>query len=58
MIRKIIGVITGYAIFVVSALLLFKLSGQKPHDDPSVIFMIITAAHGLLFSFIGGFVCQ
>ncbi len=52
MIRKIAGVILGYAIFVVSALALFKLSVQDPHADPTISFAILTAAYGAVFSFI------
>jgi hypothetical protein len=58
MIKKIVGVIVGYAIFVVSALALFNLSGHAPHDDPTISFAILTAVYGTLFSFIGGFVTQ
>jgi hypothetical protein len=58
MIRKIAGVILGYAIFVVSALALFKLSGQAPHADPTIIFVILTAVYGGVFSFIAGLVTQ
>ena len=58
MIRKIAGVLLGYAIFVVSALALFKLSGQAPHADPTIIFAILTAAYGAVFSFIAGLVAQ
>ena len=42
MTQKIAGVILGYAFFVVSALALFKLSGQAPHADPTIIFAILT----------------
>lgn len=42
MTRKIAGIILGYIIFVVSALVLFKLSGKGPHADPTIIFAILT----------------
>ncbi|MEO6231279.1 MAG: hypothetical protein ABJB11_20070 [Ferruginibacter sp.] len=58
MIRKILGVIAGYAIFVVSSLLLFKLSGQKPHAEATVIFQLLTVLYGAIFSFISGLVLQ
>lgn len=58
MIKKIVGVIIGYAIFVISALALFKLSKHDPHSDPSIAFAIVTAVYGIVFSFIGGLVAQ
>jgi hypothetical protein len=56
--RNILAVISGYAIFVVSALLLFKLSGVDAHADPSSGFISMTIIYGILFSFIGGFLTQ
>ena len=58
MMRKILGVITGYAFFVVTSLVFFKLSGHDPHSDSATIFIILTAAYGALFSFISGFITQ
>ena len=58
MIRKILSVVAGYAIFVVTSLLLFKLSGQKPHADPTNLFMVLTAVYGAVFSFLSGLVTQ
>lgn len=56
--RSIFAVISGYALFVISAILLFKLSGIDPHADVSVGFIIITIIYGMLFCFIGGFLTQ
>ena len=56
MIRKILGVIVGYAIFVVSSLALFQLTGQKPHAETTVTFQLITAVYGICFSLLSGFV--
>ncbi|PWS31317.1 hypothetical protein [Pedobacter paludis] len=58
MIRKILGVIIGYAIFVVSSLLLFKISGQKPHADATNLFIFFTAIYGALFSIFAGYITQ
>ncbi len=58
MIRKIISIIAGYAIFVISSLALFKLSGQTPHADPGSGFVIVTIIYGALFSFIAGLLVQ
>ncbi len=58
MIKNILGIIAGYAIFVASSLALFKASGVDPHGDSSVLFQIITAVYGGGFSFFSGFVVQ
>ncbi len=58
MIRKILGIIVGYAIFVISSLALFRVSGQAPHADAATNFMILTAVYGATFSVISGFVAQ
>ena len=52
--RKILSVIAGYAIFVITSLGLFKISGQKPHSDPTPVFVIVTAIYGIGSSFIAG----
>jgi ABC-type Fe3+-siderophore transport system permease subunit len=54
--KKIFSIIIGYAIFVITALLLFKFSGQKPHDNPPTFFVVFATAYGSVFSFIAGFV--
>ena len=58
MLRKILGVIAGYAIFVVTSLALFKISGVAPHADPTYTFIFLTAVYGIVFSFIAGLVTQ
>ena len=58
MIQKILSVIAGYAIFVITSLALFKLSGQDPHADPTFSFVAITIIYGAVFSFIAGLVTQ
>ena len=57
-VRVILGVITGYAIFVISTVLLFQLSGINPHADPTLSVMLLTVGFGLVFSFLGGFIGQ
>ena len=57
-VRNILAVIMGYATFVVSAVLLFQLSGIDPHADPSVGVLILTIIYGMVFSFIGGLLTQ
>ncbi|QKJ63746.1 hypothetical protein [Flavobacterium sp. M31R6] len=58
MMKQILGVITGYAIFVISSVLLFRLSGVKPHVEASVAFMFLTFIYGTAFSFLSGLVTQ
>lgn len=56
--KNILAVIAGYATFVISAILLFQLSGINPHAEPTTGFMILTIVYGLFFSFTGGFLTQ
>jgi len=56
--RKVLSIIVGYAIFVMTALGFFKFSGQKPHADPTTVFVIVTAIYGVVTSFIAGLVVQ
>ncbi len=56
--RNILSVVVGYATFVISAVLLFQLSGINPHADPSIVFIGFTVSYGILFSFVGGLVTQ
>ena len=58
MIRNIIAVITGYAVFAVSSVLLFQVTGQPPHQDAPLQFKIITFFYGLFFSVAAGYVVQ
>ena len=58
MARKILSIIAGYAIFVATALALFKLAGKDPHTDATTIFVILTAIYGAAFSIIAGLVAQ
>ncbi|WP_264564103.1 hypothetical protein [Flavobacterium sp. N3904] len=58
MIKNILGVITGYVIFVISSVLFFKLSGVKPHSEASAVFMFLTFVYGTVFSFLSGLVTQ
>jgi len=57
-IRKILSVIIGYSIFVVSSLMLFKVSDQRPHAEASNLFIVFTAIYGTLFSITAGYVTR
>jgi hypothetical protein len=56
--RQILGVLAGYAIFVVTSLVLFKTTGQNPHLLATAGFVILTSVYGAVFSFISGLVTQ
>ncbi|KGO96161.1 hypothetical protein [Flavobacterium enshiense] len=56
MIRKILSIIVGYAIFVVTSLALFKFSGHAPHSDATTAFIVLTTIYGAFFSFVAGLV--
>lgn len=58
MLRKNTGVVVGYAIFVISALAYFKLSGHDPHVSASGAFRMLTACYGVFFSMLSGYVLQ
>lgn len=58
MTRKILSVLVGYFIFVVTSLALFRIAGQNPHNDPSITFVILTILYGVIFSFVAGLVTQ
>lgn len=56
--RNTLAVISGYAVFAISAVLLFQLSGINPHQDPSAGTLTMTIACGMAFSFLGGGLTQ
>lgn len=58
MIGNFLSIVAGYAVFVVTSLALFRFSGQKPHAEATLGFMILAAIYGVVFSFIAGLVTQ
>jgi hypothetical protein len=56
LIRSIVAVLLGYIVFAASAFAVFRLSGQAPHAEASVPFMLVTIASGVVFAFIGGYI--
>jgi hypothetical protein len=54
--RGVAGVVVGYAVFAVSAGALFQLSGQDPHGEASIPFVILATLYGAAFALAGGYV--
>ena len=58
MIRNVIAVISGYAVFAISSVVLFRVAGYPPHQEAPLRFKIFTLFYGLLFSVAAGYVVQ
>jgi hypothetical protein len=54
--RSVAGVIVGYLVFAVSALLIFRISGHDPHEPATTAFMVEAIAAGMVAALIGGYV--
>ena len=54
MVRKITGVIAGYAIFSVASVAFFELTGQDSNEQATAGFQLLSAIFGAAFSFTGG----
>jgi hypothetical protein len=58
MVKKILGVLAGYTVYVVTSLALFKIAGRDPHQEASIPFIILTAIYGMIFSFVSGAIAR
>ncbi len=54
--RSIIAVLLGYVVFAGSAVFLFQVSGHRLHAAASLSFKAGTAAYGMFFAAVGGWV--
>jgi hypothetical protein len=54
MLRSIGAVAAGYLVFVTSAVLLFQLSGQAPHEAAAAGFKIASVAWGAVSALVAG----
>ena len=45
----------GYAVFAVSGFALFQLTGQPPHGEASLPFMLGFVVYGVAFALLGGY---
>jgi hypothetical protein len=55
-VRSILGVFIGYAIFAVSAVVLFHATGRDPHAHQDATFTAIAIVYGMGFAAVGGLV--
>jgi hypothetical protein len=58
MVKKILSIIAGYAIFSISSVALFELTGHDSQEQATVYFQLLSAIYGAVFSFIGGLAVQ
>jgi hypothetical protein len=55
-IRSVLAILLGYAVFAVSAVALFAVGGRDPHSQASAGFTIIAIAYGACFGVLAGLV--
>ncbi len=55
MLRSILGVVTGYFVFAASGFALFHVTGQPPHGEASLRFMVGATVYGTAFALFGGY---
>jgi hypothetical protein len=55
-VRSIIGVVLGYAIFAVSAVFFFWIMGRDPHASQDAAFVVGAVLFGMATAMLGGFV--
>lgn len=53
-IRSMVGVVIGYAVFAISAVVLFRLSGRDPHAPQDSLFILAASTYGIAFAALGG----
>lgn len=53
--KSVLAVLVGYLVFGVSAIILFRVFGVDPRQEPEVGFRIWSTVYGVIFSFAGGY---
>ena len=53
--KSVLAVLLGYFVFGASAILLFKVSGVDPQQEPDVVFRIWSTLYGMIFASSGGY---
>jgi hypothetical protein len=56
LVRNVVAVILGYAVFAVSAVLLFRIAGRDAYAAQSPGFTILAVIYGIVFAGVGGLV--
>ena len=56
LLRSIVAVVIGYALFAVTSFALFRVTGHDPHAPASVAFMLVTVVEGIVFASAGGYI--
>jgi hypothetical protein len=54
--RSILGVFVGYAVFAVSAVVLFHAAGRDPHTRQDLLFTAAAILYGMAFAALGGLI--
>jgi hypothetical protein len=55
MIRSVAAVFVGYLVFALSAFAFFQATGQEPHQVGTMSVMVGSAAFGMAFALLGGY---
>ena len=55
MLRSIVAVVAGYAVFGASAAILFPLTGRDPHAQAPMTFLVLAIVYGMVFAAAGGY---
>lgn len=54
--RSLMAIVLGYAVFAVSAVALFTISGYDPHSPASLSFVLLALLYGACFGVAAGFI--
>ena len=54
--KSLLAVLVGYLVFGVSTIVLFKVAGVDPRQEPELGFRIWSTLYGVVFAFTGGYV--
>ena len=56
LLRSLLAVVLGYAVFAVSGGLLFRVAGRDPHAVQDLWFVVLAVVYGMVFAGLGGVV--
>jgi hypothetical protein len=55
MLRSVLAVVTGYLVFALPVFALFQVTGQPPHGEASIRFIIGATVYGVATALVGGY---